>query len=495
MTSASLLEETPSPTSNAVLRPPTQQWWQRRDILVAVVGYVVFAILVLVRTPALLEPDDFAYRASIAALSHGHILLTNAQYVALKHSLGGQGIMQWHHLASGKWISEKNPGYPFVAVAFYALHALRLAPLLCGALAAVSLFLAATKWLGRPAGAVAVWLYCFSGAALTFAWRSTMPSFTDASLIAVGFSLLLWTGLSTDASSRRRGLVGLEGLVALEVAVFIRYTNVVELVIAVLATFLLGRRVRIKWSVLAGWASSLVLFGAVVLGFNTWAYGHATSTGYSAGEITFSFSALWPNLQGMPRYQTSSMPLWLPAAAGVVWIAFRWWWGRRDPASSDVRRDAVIGGVLALGWLALWFLYLNYTWTSSMVSGGNGGGPGGGGITVHVIRFYLPALGLVALLATWFTMQLRHWWRVGLLAALVIAALLSFQSMASSGSLGSGPMNGGSLQQPGGAHAGTPPSGQRPTGSPPAGGLPGAGRPTGSPPNGPPPGGGFSTAG
>ena len=173
-------------------------WYRRSDIQWSLAGFALFCLVVLVRATAMLEPDDFAYRASLVALSHGQILLTNAQYVALQHDLGGQGVMQWHHMASGLWISEKNPGYPFIAILFYALGLLRITPLVFGAIACVGLFIGATKWLGRPAGAFAVWLYLASGAALTFAWRATMPSFTDASLIAGGASLLLWTLLSSD---------------------------------------------------------------------------------------------------------------------------------------------------------------------------------------------------------------------------------------------------------------------------------------------------------
>src|SRR5580658_2090984 len=209
--------------------PGESSWWKRPEVLVAALGFIGLCALVLSHATALLEPDDYAYRASIVALSQGHILLTNAQYEALAHYLaahGQAGIEQWHHLASGKWISEKNPGYPFFAVLFYLAGVLRLAPLFYGALACVGLYLGARAWLGRWAGTYAVWAYCFSGAALVFAWRATMPSFTDASLIAAGAGGLLWTALETNARSRWRLLVGLLSFLALEGAVFIRYTDV-----------------------------------------------------------------------------------------------------------------------------------------------------------------------------------------------------------------------------------------------------------------------------
>ncbi len=48
------------------------------DALVAIVAFVGLCIAVLMRAPHMLEPDDFAYRASIVALGHGHILLSRA---------------------------------------------------------------------------------------------------------------------------------------------------------------------------------------------------------------------------------------------------------------------------------------------------------------------------------------------------------------------------------------------------------------------------------
>ncbi len=123
------------------------------EIVVCLIVFAAFCVAVLTKTAQMLEPDDFAYRASIVALTHGHILLTNAQYTALNHQLaasGGQGILQWHHLATGMWVSEKNPGYPFFAVVFYLLGLLRVTPLFWGALACVS----ASSW-AHAAGSAA----------------------------------------------------------------------------------------------------------------------------------------------------------------------------------------------------------------------------------------------------------------------------------------------------------------------------------------------------
>jgi hypothetical protein len=450
-----------NPTGTATKTSP---WWRRGDVLVAVLGFTGFCALVLSHASALLEPDDYAYRASIVALSQGHILLSTTQVRALEAFLarhGGGGIEQWHHLASGKWISEKNPGYPFFAVLFYMAKALRLAPLFYGALACIGLYHGARAWLGRWAGTYAVWAYCFSGAALVFAWRATMPTFTDASLIAAGAGGLLWITLERSATPRARLVVGLLSFLAIEGAVFVRYTDVVELAVALAAVIVYYRRARFSVAMMATWLGSVVLFGAFDLAFNAWAYGSATSTGYDPGEITFSFSAFWPNLKLMPEQLSSSMPVWIVAAFAVIWIVTRW--VRRRTSTSSTRegtqRDLAVASVLVVGWLAMWILYFTYTWTAQMA----GHGPGGVSDTVHLIRFYLPTLGLLALLAAWLLSKLTALLSWSILLVLVVASLFSFYAMAGSGiAMGrpAGPPGGIPAYGPGGiSPGGAPPNG------------------------------------
>ena len=91
-------------------------WWQRASVLSALGAFAAFVAVVLTTLSALFEPDNFAYRASIGALSEGHILLTNAKYLSLptpfsSPSASGPGFLQRHHMASGYWISEKNPAF------------------------------------------------------------------------------------------------------------------------------------------------------------------------------------------------------------------------------------------------------------------------------------------------------------------------------------------------------------------------------------------------
>jgi len=451
-----------------------RHWFGRGEVLVALVAFVALCVAVLTRATQLLEPDDYAYRASIIALTRGHLSLTNTEYQALYKELstgGGQGIAQWVQTASGTWISEKNPGYPFLAAPFQALGLLRVAPLFYGALGCLGLFFGARRWLGRWGGAWAVVLFCSSGAALVFAWRATMPTFTDASLIAVGSGALLWTLLATDRTVRRRTTMGLLGFVALEAAVLVRYTNVVLLAVAVLAALLVFRRAALPLRAVGWWLSSVAALVAGVLGFDYMAYGSALKTGYSSGVVTFSLGSVIPNLQNLPSPLVKSMPMALLALVALGWLTVRGMRSRgrgMEPARcAKYRRDASVGAFLALGWIGIWGLYLAYDWTARMAGGAGGG--------VHVIRFYLPALGLITLLAAWLLVQLPRWLSVAILVVLIGLGAWSYPDLAAGG-----------IGGPGGGPPGMGGPGIGGPGGPPGFGGPGGGAPpgVGAPPGG-----------
>ena len=256
------------------------------EAVLAVVAFAALCVVVLSAAPQSgVEPDDGAYRASIVAMTEGNYLtLSNAQVNALSARLGdGPGMPnQWVELPGGRFISEKDPGYPFLAAPFQALGIIRWAQLFYGALACLGLFIGARRWLGRFGGFAAVGLYCSSGAALLFAWREYMPTFTDASLIAAGSGILLWSLLATEASTRLRTWAGLAAFAALEIATFARYTDIVILgcaVVTVMAAWRL-RAVRLPLRALCWWLATVVVFGAGVAVFDDLVYGGPLTTGY-----------------------------------------------------------------------------------------------------------------------------------------------------------------------------------------------------------------------
>src|SRR5580765_2529564 len=240
------------------------------EAALAVAAFAALCVVVLSVSPQAAEPDDGAYRASIVAMTEGHFLtLSTAHAEALARKLGDNPAAppnQWVEVTDGRYISEKDPGYPFLAAPFQALGIIRWAPLFYGALACLGLFLGARRWLGRFGGPAAVGLFCSSGAALAFAWRDYMPTFTDASLIAAGSGILLWAVLATEANPRRRTWAGLAGFIALEIATFVRYTDIIILacaVVGVTAAWWL-RAAKLPLRTLCLWLASVVVFGAGV---------------------------------------------------------------------------------------------------------------------------------------------------------------------------------------------------------------------------------------
>jgi hypothetical protein len=416
-------------------RPGTRRPVLWLEVALAVAAYLVLCVLVLKRPPLLVEPDDQAYRGSIVGITDGYWLTLSAAQMhavaaqaagmgGLNHPSGaGGGIAQWVRLADGRWISQKDPGFPLLAAAFQALGIIRWAQLFYGALGCAGLFIGARRWLGRFGGAAAVGLYCSSGAALLFAWREYMPTFTEASLIAAGTGLLLWTMLATEAPERRRTWVGLVAFIALEAAAFSRYTNIVILACAVIAV-LIAWRMRgtgLPLKALCWWAGSVVVFGGGVAVVNSLVYGGLLKSGYRPGEITFALSAIGANLRYMPAHLINAMPFLVIGLLALAWITGTWAWPWRSSAAegerAQARRDLLVAAALFASWLAVWGLYAAYTWTAH---------PFGG--TLQSVRFYVPALGAISLLGAWLVTRLPGQ-RAGRPALAAVAAVVVIAGM------------------------------------------------------------------
>jgi PadR family transcriptional regulator, regulatory protein PadR len=412
---AARLHLTGAATSRAEPKVPGQAGLSRSEILFCLVVFAVLCVAVLRVAPVLVEPDDHAYQASIIGITDGHLLtLSNAQAQALGNQvnavssgleprLPGPFLIQWTQLADGRWISQKDPGYPFLAVPFQLLGIIRLTPLWYGLLGCLGLFFGARRWLGRFGGAAAVGLYCSSGAAILFAWRDYMPTFTDASLIAAGTGLLLWAVLAAEASARRRTWAGVVAFVALAAATFTRYTDIVVLGCAVLAVIVAWRLRQVPGRALASWLGAVVLCCAGIAVFNDLVYGGPLNSAYPPGLITFSLSAIPRNLQYMPAHLIKAMPMLVLGLAAVVWIIVQAVRQRRVDAApttsagpaATARRDLAVGLALAASWAAVWGLYAAYTWTDLP-----------GLTTLQTVRFYVPAMAAIALLGAWLITRL-----------------------------------------------------------------------------------------
>jgi hypothetical protein len=392
------------------------------EAVLALAAFAALCAIVLSFASQLgVEPDDGAYRASIVAMTEGHFLtLSSAQVDALAAQLDdapGQAPNQWVELPGGRYISEKDPGYPFLAAPFQALDSIRWAPLFYGALACLGLFIGARRWLGPFGGLAAVGLYCSSGAALLFAWRDYMPTFTDASLIAAGSGILLWTLLATEASLRRRSWAGIAGFVAIEVAAFVRYTDIVILACAVV-TVLVAWRLRaakLPARTLCRWLVTVAVFGVGVAIFDDLVYGGPFTTGYY-----------------LPADLMQAMPMLVLGLAALAWIIARGLVRRRadDQIGAVARRDLWVGLAVAASWFAVWALYSAYYWTNDPSED-----------ALQTARFYVPAIGAISLLGAWLVTRIPGpKWLAGFISIAVVTAMFavgtwSFHAMLASRSV------------------------------------------------------------
>ncbi len=254
-----------------------------------------------------------------------------------------------------------------------------------------TLFAGGRRWLGRYGGTAAVVLFCSSGAAMLFAWRDYMPTFTDAALIAAGTGTLVWAVLAVEASQARRTWAGLAAFVALEAAVFTRYTDIVVLGCAALAVLVAWRlrAPRLPGSAVAWWLGSAAVFGASSRPSSTaWSTAARSRPGTGPARFSSASAPSGPTSGTCPSRLIETMPVLVLGLAAVAWIVVRAVAARRDTAPA--RRDLGVAAALFAAWLGLWGLYAAYTWTA---------GPGLSNL--QAVRFYLPALGSMSLLGAW----------------------------------------------------------------------------------------------
>src|SRR5690348_10074802 len=108
------------------VRPRVRPAWVEAA-LAAVAFAALCAVVLAVGAPKIAaEPDDGAYHHSIVAITMGDFFtLSTAQLNALAKKMddpAGQVVPnQWVEVGHGRYISEKDPGYPYLAAPFQAL--------------------------------------------------------------------------------------------------------------------------------------------------------------------------------------------------------------------------------------------------------------------------------------------------------------------------------------------------------------------------------------
>ena len=83
------------------------------------------------------------------------------------------------------------------------------------------------------------------------------------------------------------------------------------------------------------------------------------------------------------------------ALIALAWILVRRLMLVRGEPGGEARRDLWVAIALAASWFAIWGLYATYTWTTDPTNG-----------SVSDVRFYVPALGPIALLGAWLVTRL-----------------------------------------------------------------------------------------
>jgi hypothetical protein len=165
----------------------------------------------------------------------------------------------------------------------------------------------------------------------------------------------------------------------------------------------------------AWWLASVFVFCAGIATFDTFIYGGPLRSGYRPGEITFSLSAVSANLRSMPAHLIQAMPMLVLGLAALPGIALLWLRARRADGehAATARLDLAVGLALGAAWAAIWGLYATYTWTTPP-----------GLSTLQSTRFYVPALGPIALLGAWLLVRLPRKQPLAAMIVLVTAGTL-----------------------------------------------------------------------
>ena len=368
----------------------------------AALGYLFTCIVVLAAPAKLPEPDDWSYRAQLEALRMGHVTLDATQFSAVELAMRRQGgaANQWVRLPGGRYLSEKNPGYCFLAAPFFLLGLIRLAPLAFLALGCAALWLAGRRLSNELGACAAVLLFLASPAVLVMAARPYMPTAAELSLVAAGLGFYAYCALAKEEPMRRRAWLGALAFALAGTAVPVRFTSALGLVLLAAHACLFMRANAVPARVLLLWACAAALPLALLAVYNVVVFGAplAHAYAYSHRMIAFTIAALADNLKLGPAREWWAMPA-LPLAV-IATGAYGW----LRPAGT--RFALLFAAVLASYWVA-WAMY---GWTSMAYR-------------AHVmvtIRPLLPAVGAVALLGG--PLLSRRW----PLAALALVAVCAF---------------------------------------------------------------------
>jgi hypothetical protein len=172
---------------------------------------------------------------------------------------------------------------------------------------------------------------------------------------------------------------------------------------------------RLPGSAVAWWLGPACVSGAGAAIFGTLIYGGPLRSGSRPGEITFSLTALGPNLRYMPAHLIQAMPVLVLGLAALAGTAVAWLRRRAGgPQAAAARRDLAVAVALAACRAGIWVLYATCTWTAAP-----------GLSTLQAARFYMPALGAISLLGAWLLVRVPRSQPLAAITTLAAVAALS----------------------------------------------------------------------
>jgi len=117
----------------------------------------------------------------------------------------------------------------------------------------------------------------------------------------------------------------------------------------------------------------------------------------------------------MPAHLIQAMPMLVLGLGALAGLAVVWLRGRRagGQQAALAGRDLAVGVALAAPWAAIWALYATYTWTAAT-----------GLSTLQAARFYVPALGAIALIGAWLLVRLPRRLPLTAITTLAVAGVL-----------------------------------------------------------------------
>jgi hypothetical protein len=172
---------------------------------------------------------------------------------------------------------------------------------------------------------------------------------------------------------------------------------------------------RLQRRTVVWWLASVCVVCAGIATFDTLVYGGPLRSGYRPGEVTFSLGAVGANLRLMPTHLIQAMPMLVLGLAALAGIVLVWLRARRvgGEHAATARRDLAVGLALAAAWAAIWGLYATYAWTTFPRLS-----------TLQSARFYVPALGAIALLGAWLLVRVSRKQPLAAITTVAICATL-----------------------------------------------------------------------